>query len=98
MAGITWLYSMQFTERSDDILQIVVRVTTEDEPDLEVALATGVLQRPANATQDVQQIPGQPGNSGKNINSGGSLLISGATDGSIVDVPWGQSGDSGVLR
>ncbi len=97
MAGITWLYSMEFNPRSNDILQVIVRVTTEDEPDREVALATGVLRRPPGTTQNNQPIPSQPIPGESSKNSSASLLKSGATDGSFVDIGDEQA-DEGVRQ
>ncbi|MDP6437981.1 MAG: type II secretion system minor pseudopilin GspI [Gammaproteobacteria bacterium] len=94
MAGVTWLYSMEFNKRSDDILQVIVRVTTEDEPGREVALATGVLYRPPQNTPSGP--PGQQPSNGKNENSGKLMMKAGATDGSLVEVP-GET-DDGIQR
>lgn len=94
MAGVTWLYSMEFNQRSDDIMQVIVRVTSEDEPEREVTVATGVLYRKQDSSQGQPQVSGQLAGV-TSENSGKSLLKSGATDGSFLDLP-GQ--DDGIFR
>jgi general secretion pathway protein I len=59
MAGITWSYTVEIIPtQSEDLLQVVVRVATADEPDNQLGMASGALIKGALAT------PTGPGGSG----------------------------------
>ena len=74
MAGSVWLYRTEVkSTESEDIRQVIVRVSTENEPDVFLGLITGIVVSPAlgggaNSTGNFQNSNGggntQPGAAG----------------------------------
>jgi general secretion pathway protein I len=68
MAGSVWLYRTEVkSTESEDIRQVIVRVSTENEPDVFLGLITGIVVSPAlgggaNSTGNFQNQSGGGGN------------------------------------
>jgi len=61
MGGISWLYTREVrTTESEDIRQIIVTVSPEDEPENILGLASGVLVRNGRSLGQIQPGDGDP--------------------------------------
>jgi general secretion pathway protein I len=70
MAGSVWLYRTEVkSTESEDIRQVIVRVSTENEPDVFLGLITGVVVSPALGGGPNPNNPNNP-NAGGNPQSG----------------------------
>ena len=69
MAGSVWLYRVEIkSTESEDVRQVIVRVSPEREPDTFLGLVSGVLVRNPAAAAGPNQ-PGQPGPGGFDPNA-----------------------------